>query len=214
MKKVLISLGIVGILLFGACDGKKTENGNGEGTDSVETNAPTKTSEMIPAGDTEMEADGVETAPAEEWTEEAVAKQIKKVYAEVSKAYAPSADGMENNTDLDAMFCTKDFNLLQQQIRAINAKKSSERRFEREDLRWTYGMDVPVTPKNIKVELLTGNTAVASFELSSGEQWMYTKLTLDWEDGQWKIRSWSEVGDDTSDLIDEMFEYVEANSKH
>jgi hypothetical protein len=97
-------------------------------------------------------------------------------------------------------------------VRAINAKKTSGKRFEREDIRWTYGMDVPVTPQNIKVELMTGNIAEATFELHSGEQWMYTKLTLDWEGNQWKIRSWNEVGDDNNDLLDEMHKYVEENS--
>jgi hypothetical protein len=119
---------------------------------------------------------------------------------------------MENNTDLDGMFCTQSFNELQRQIRVINAKKKADsRRFENEQIRWTYGMDTPVIPKNIKVELMTGNIAEATFELHSGEQWMYTKLTLDWEDNQWKIRSWNEVGDDNNDLFEEMSKFVEEN---
>ena len=162
--------------------------------------------------DSDLSANGVEVAPDDQWSEEAVARQIKKIYAEVSKAYALSQDGLENNIDLDGMFCTKDFNDLQRQIRIINTKKTSGKRFEREDIRWTYGLDVPVTPQNIKVELVTGNMAEATFELSSGEQWMHTKLTLDWEDNQWKIRSWNEVGDNSSDHITEMDKYVSANS--
>ncbi len=183
-----------------------------ENIDSVETNALIEAPETNTADESGMQADGVEVAPADQWTEDAVAQQIKKIYAEVSKAYAPSKDGMENNTDLDAMFCTQGFNDVQRQVRVINTKKTSDKRFEREDIRWTYGMDVPVTPQNIKVELTTGNTAEATFELHSGEQWMYTKLTLDWEGNQWKIRSWNEVGDDNNDLLDAMYKYVEENS--
>jgi hypothetical protein len=162
--------------------------------------------------DPDMIADGVDVAPDDQWTEEAVARQIKKIYAEVSKAFASSQGGLENSAELDSRFCTEDFNDLQRQIRIINAKKKSDKRFERDDIRWTYGMDVPVTPQNIQVELLTGNTAEATFELHSGEQWLQTKITLDWEDNQWKIRSWNEVGDNSSDLFDEMYKYVEANS--
>ena len=180
------------LLTAGCNQGKMTDTNTGD-TDS--------------AGTAEV-ADGVDVAPDDQWTEEAVAQQIRTIYAEVSRAYAPKKDETENNTDLDAMFCTREFNDVQRQVRAINAKKTTNRRFEREDIRWTYGMDLPVTPQNIKVELLTGNIAEATFELRSGEQWMYTKLTLDWEDNQWKIRSWNEVGDDNSDLLQEMNEYV------
>ena len=197
------------MMLITSCNLGNKPDADAENTDSLSANTDTPTASDDPA----MEADGVNVAPEDQWTEEAVTRQLKKIYAEVSKAYASSGDGMENNTDLDGMFCTKDFNELQRQIRVINAKKKADdRRFENEQIRWTYGMDVPVTPQNIKVELLTGNMAEATFELHSGEQWMYTKLTFDWEDNQWKIRSWSEVGDDNNDLFDEMSKYVEANS--
>ena len=197
------------MMLITSCNLGNKPDADAENTDSLSANTDTPTASDDPA----MVADGVNVAPEDQWTEEAVTRQLKKIYAEVSKTYASSGEGMENNTDLDGMFCTKDFNELQRQIRVINAKKKADdRRFENEQIRWTYGMDVPVTPQNIKVELLTGNMAEATFELHSGEQWMYTKLTFDWEDNQWKIRSWSEVGDDNNDLIDEMSKYVEANS--
>ena len=209
MKKLTFI--IIAALGLTAC-GNKT-NGNSDSNDSTAIDSTmTKTASLATSDADELVADGVDVAPADQWTEEAVAQQIKTIYAEVSKTYAPSKDGMENNTDLDAMFCTQGFNDVQRQVRAINAKKTSGKRFEREDIRWTYGMDVPVTPQNIKVELMTGNIAEATFELHSGEQWMYTKLTLDWEGNQWKIRSWNEVGDDNNDLLDEMHKYVEENS--
>lgn len=209
MKKMTFIVMTASMMLITSCNLGNKPDADAENTDSLSANTDTPTASDDPA----MEADGVDVAPEDQWTEEAVTRQLKKIYAEVSKAYASSGDGMENNTDLDGMFCTKGFNELQRQIRVINAKKKADdRRFENEQIRWTYGMDVPVTPQNIKVELLTGNMAEATFELHSGEQWMYTKLTFDWEDNQWKIRSWSEVGDDNNDLIDEMSKYVEANS--
>lgn len=209
MKKMTFIVMTASMMLITSCNLGNKPDADAENTDSLSANTDTPTASDDPA----MVADGVNVAPEDQWTEEAVTRQLKKIYAEVSKTYASSGEGMENNTDLDGMFCTKDFNELQRQIRVINAKKKADdRRFENEQIRWTYGMDVPVTPQNIKVELLTGNMAEATFELHSGEQWMYTKLTFDWEDNQWKIRSWSEVGDDNNDLFDEMSKYVEANS--
>jgi len=205
MKKfTLIMMAALGLA---AC-GNKTDNSNADSTDST-----TIESVKLVTDSSDQEADGVDVAPADQWTEEAVAQQIQKIYAEVSRVYAPKAGGTEDNTDLDAMFCVQEFNEIQRQVRVINAKKNADdRRFENEQMRWTYGMDLPVTPQNIKVELMTGNIAEATFELHSGEQWMYTKLTLDWEDNQWKIRSWNEVGDDNNDLLDAMTNFVQANS--
>lgn len=209
MKKLTYILVAASLMLKTSCTFNiKTETT----TDSIDSFLEDSVFDEDFFDEPDLSADGVEVAPNDQWTEEAVTRQIKKIYAEVSKAYAPSKDGLENNTDLDGMFCTEGFNDLQCQIRVINAKKKSGKRFEREDIRWTYGMDVPVTPQNIKVELVTGNIAEATFELSSGEQWMHTKLTLDWEDNQWKIRSWNEVGDNSSDLITEMDKYVRENS--
>ena len=204
MKTLTYILVAASIMLTTSCNlGNKAD---AENTDSLKADTLMESTEVT--DEPEMLADGVDVAPEDQWTEEAVEKQLKKIYAEVSKAYA---SGKESNTDLDGMFCTADFNELQRQVRVINAKKSSNKLFENEQIRWTYGLDLPVTPKNIKVNLLTGNIAEATFELSSGEQWMYTKLTLDWEDNQWKIRTWNEVGDNSSDLYDEMYKYVEAN---
>ncbi|MBO7579974.1 MAG: hypothetical protein J6T38_00415 [Bacteroidaceae bacterium] len=204
MKTLTYILVAASIMLTTSCNlGNKAD---AENTNSLKADTLMESTEVT--DEPEMLADGVDVAPEDQWTEEAVEKQLKKIYTEVSKAYA---SGKESNTDLDGMFCTTDFNELQRQVRVINAKKSSNKLFENEQIRWTYGLDLPVTPKNIKVNLLTGNIAEATFELSSGEQWMYTKLTLDREDNQWKIRTWNEVGDNSSDLYDEMYKYVEAN---
>lgn len=209
MKKT--ALIIIAALGLAAC-GNKT-NGNSDSTDSTATDSILAETASLAADDAEgLVADDVDVAPVDQWTEEAVEQQLKKIYAEVTRVYAPKADGKEDYPDLDTRFCTAAFNQVLQQVRAINVKKTSGKRFENDLFRWTYGLDLPITPKNIKVELMTGNIAEATFELTSGEQWMYTKLTLDWEDNQWKIRSWNEVGDDNNDLYDEMLRYVDANS--
>lgn len=151
-------------------------------------------------------------APNDQWTEEAVEKQLKAIYTEVSRAFAPSADGLENNIDLDAMFCTQYWNETLQEVRAINARKRpDDRQLENEQIRWTYGMDAPVKPVHIKVELLTGNTATATFDLQSGEFWMHTVLGFEWENGQWRINDWEEVGDNSQSLLGEMMRFVDKN---
>ena len=170
-----------------------TENATGIHQDSLLADAPT------------------DIAPDDQWTEEAVAQQVRKIYAEVNKAFAPSEDGLESNIDLDALFCTQYWNETLNQVRAINAQKPyEEQSFANEEMRWTYGLGTPLTPKNIKVELLTGNMATAAFELSCGSQWMHTVLALDWEDGQWRINDWQEVGDSSQGLLESMQQYINA----
>ena len=206
MRKPLFTiLAVLAVLSMASC-GNKTGNSNEVKADSLADSLafhPTDT----------MQADGPEgIAPDDQWTEEAVAAQIKKIYADVSRAFTPSEDGLENNIDLDAMYCTQYWNETLQQVRAINAKKPlDQQRFYNDEIRWTYGLGTPLTPKNIKVELTTGNMATATFDLACGEQWMHTVLALDWEGDQWRINSWEEVGDNSQDLLIEMLEYVEKN---
>ena len=207
MKTMTYMMMAASIVLATSCNFGKAE-GDATNNDSVQTDLLTDSISVVESDATEMQADGVDTAPEDQWTEEAVEQQLKKIYAEVSKAFA---SGQTSNPDLDAKFCTAEFNNVQRQVRAINARKSSNKRFDNDLFRWTYGLDLPVTPKNIKVNLLTGNIAEATFELTSGEQWLYTKLTLDFEGNQWKIRSWNTVGDTNSDLLDDMCKYVGTN---
>lgn len=206
MKKFTYTLVAAALMLTTSCTfSLKSETT----TDSIDAFLEDSLFDEEEYDDSDLSVSGVDMAPDDQWTEEAVEKQLRTIYAEVSKGFA---SGQTSSPDMDAKFCTGSFNELQRQIRVINAKKTSGKRFENDNIRWTYGMDVPVTPQNIHVTLLTGNIAEATFELTSGEQWLHTKLTLDWEDNQWKIRSWNEVGDNSSDLIDEMSQYVAANS--
>ncbi len=207
MRKLTYFFVAATIMLTTSCNLGNKADADAENTDSLKADTLVESAEVT--DESEMQADGVDTAPEDQWTEEAVEQQLQKIYAEVSKAFA---SGKESNPELDAKFCTAEFNNVQRQVRAINAKKTSNKRFENDLFRWTYGLDLPVTPQNIKVNLLTGNIAEATFELASGEQWLYTKLTLDFEGGQWKIRSWNTVGDTNSDLLDDMCKYVGANS--
>lgn len=201
-KQLFTTLAALAVLSMTAC-GNKTSNSNME-ADTL-SSAPTDTF----TADTSTAMD---VAPNDQWTEEAVATQIKKIYADVSLAFTPSKDGLENNIDLDGMYCTKYWNETLHQVRAVNAGKPLDQQsFNNDEMRWTYGLGTPLTPKNIKVELLTGNMATATFELACGEQWLHTVLGLDWEDNQWRINNWEEVGDNNQSLLSEMEKYVEEN---
>ena len=89
MRKPLFTiLAVLAVLSMASC-GNKTGNSNEVKTDSLTDSIafhPTDT----------MQADGPEgIAPDDQWTEEAVAAQIKKIYADVSRAFTPSEDGVE-----------------------------------------------------------------------------------------------------------------------
>lgn len=201
-KQFFTILTALAVLSLTACS-NKTGNGNDE-ADTL-TYAPIDTFTADPLTD-------IDVAPDDQWTEEAVTAQIKRIYADVSTAFSSSKDETENNIDLDGMYCTKYWNETLRQVRAINAGKPlDQQRFYNDEIRWTYGLGTPLTPKNIKVELLTGNMATATFELACGEQWMHTVLGLDWEDNQWRINTWEEVGDNSQSLLSEMEKYVEKN---
>ena len=207
MKQLFFLLLTMALLSLTAC-GNKTGNGRDAEADSLAADS----SINIASSDT-MQADGPEgLAPDDQWTEEAVAEQIKKIYADVSLAFTPSKDGLENNIDLDAMYCTKYWNETLRQVRVANVGKPlDQQRFYNDEIRWTYGLGTPVVAKDIKVELNTGNMATATFNLACGEQWMHTVLALDWENDQWRINNWEEVGDNSQSLLSDMLEYVEKN---
>ena len=51
--------------------------------------------------------------------------------------------------------------------------------------------------------------AEATFNLAHGDEWMHTKLSLVYENHQWRIDDWLEVGDNGQSLLEDMEEYVE-----
>ena len=61
-----------------------------------------------------------------------------------------------------------------------------------EDFHWTGGLRTPVEVKDMKVELLTGNMAEAEFSLEDKtlDMTMKVVLSLDYEQGEWRINNW------------------------
>ena len=136
-------------------------------------------------------ADGVDAAPDEDWTEEAVAKQIRKYFDAVNKTF-DEGSGL-NPFDLDKNYYTAYWNEIYE---AVNEKEatvdSAEKRFFVDDFHWTGGLETPLEVKNIKVELLTGNMAEAEFILVEKVHNFSMKaiLALDYEQGEWRINNW------------------------
>ena len=136
-------------------------------------------------------ADGVDAAPDEDWTEEAVAKQVMKYFDAVNKTFA-GGSGIDP-FDLDKNYYTAYWNEIYE---AVNEKEatvdSAEKRFFVDDFHWTGGLRTPVEVKDMKVELLTGNMAEAEFSLEDKtlDMTMKVVLSLDYEQGEWRINNW------------------------
>ena len=158
----------------------------------------------------EAQPDGVSAAPEEDWTEEAVAKQIRKYFDAVNETFKEGS-GL-NPFDLDKNYYTAYWNEIYD---AVNEKEGNvatvEQRFFIDDFHWTAGMATPVEAKNIKVELLTGDMAEAAFTLVEKVHGLSQKiiLTLDYERGTWRINNWLEKSNDiSSSLLVRMEKYV------
>ena len=209
-KLFLFAIAALSVCVMASC-GKKSSKDKDEKDDTELVENEEEDEEELDAD--EEVADGVEVAPEEDWTAEAVADVIRKAYADASLLYAPSEDGMEANIDVFGMYCAESFNELLRKVRAIDAQQSdpADRFFQDENLTWNYWGEGSVEPKYIEVRLNTGNMAQATFRLTHGEEWLQTEVTLFYENGQWRIDDWVLVGDNAVSLAERMYEYVEQN---
>ena len=206
----MFAIAALSVCVMASCDKKSSKDKN-EKDDTELVEDEDEDDEELEAD--EEVADGVDVAPEEEWTEEAVADVIRKAYADASLLYAPSEDGLEANIDVFGMYCTEDFNELLRKVRVIDAQQDDpgECFFQDESLTWNYWGVGSVEPKNIEVQLTTGNMAQATFQLTHGEEWLQTEVSLFYENGQWRIDDWVQVGDNAVSLAERMYEYVEQN---
>jgi len=150
----------------------------------------------------EVQPEGVVTAPENDWTEEAVARQIRKYFDAVNKTFAEGSN--LSPFDLDKEFYSAHWNEVYDAVNEKEGKVSSvEERFFVDDYHWTAGMEAPVEPKDIKVELLTGDMAEAVFTLVDKIHGHSQKaiLSLDYERGAWRISNWLEQSHNPSESI-------------
>lgn len=158
-----------------------------------------KSEEAARAEDQEAQPAGVMAAPENDWSEAAVASQIRTYFDAVNKTFEEGS-GL-NPFDLDKQFYSAYWNEIYE---AVNEKESNvtsaEQRFFIDDNHWTAGMETPVEVKGIKVELLTGDMAEAVFTLVDKRHGLSQKaiLTLDYERGKWRISNWLQKSHDPS----------------
>lgn len=158
----------------------------------------------------DVQPEGVVVAPEEEWTEEAVANQVRKYFDAVNATFAEGSD--LNPFDLDKYYYSAHWNEVYD---AVNVKEGQvetvEQRFFIDDNHWTAGMDTPLEARDIRVELLTGDMAEAVFTLVAKEHGLSRKviLSLDYERGMWRISDWLEKSHDPSgSLLVRMENYI------
>ncbi len=157
-----------------------------------------------------VQPEGVVVAPEEDWTEEAVANQVRKYFDAVNATFAEGSD--LNPFDLDKNYYSAHWNEVYD---AVNVKEGQvetvEQRFFIDDNHWTAGMDTPLEVRDIRVELLTGDMAEAVFTLVAKEHGLSRKviLSLDYERGMWRISDWLEKSHDPSgSLLVRMENYI------
>ncbi len=158
----------------------------------------------------DVQPEGVVVAPEEDWTEEAVANQVRKYFDAVNATFAEGSD--LNPFDLDKNYYSAHWNEVYD---AVNVKEGQvetvEQRFFIDDNHWTAGMATPLEVKDIRVELLTGDMAEAVFTLVAKEHGLSRKviLSLDYERGMWRISDWLEKSHDPSgSLLVRMENYI------
>ena len=162
------------------------------------------------APEDDVQPEGVVVAPEEDWTEEAVANQVRKYFDAVNATFAEGSD--LNPFDLDKNYYSAHWNEVYD---AVNVKEGQvetvEQRFFIDDNHWTAGMDTPLEVRDIRVELLTGDMAEAVFTLVAKEHGLSRKviLSLDYERGMWRISDWLEKSHDPSgSLLVRMENYI------
>ena len=159
---------------------------------------------------TESQADGVDAAPEDDWTEEAVARQIQKYFEDVNKTFAEGS-GM-NPFDLDKKYYSAYWNEVYEAVcEKESYAETAEKRFFIDDNPWTAGIEAPVEARNINVQLLTGTMPEAVYTLAEKNHGFSQKaiLTLDYERGVWRISNWLEKNHDpAASILVKMEKYI------
>ncbi|MBE6258059.1 MAG: hypothetical protein E7103_08890 [Prevotella sp.] len=150
-------------------------------------------------------------APDEDWTEEAVARQIKKYIQAFNETFAEGS-GL-SPFDLDKKYYTQYWNEVYNKVNEKDGKQPSvETCFFIDDNHWTGGLETPLMVQNIKVELTTGTTAEAVVTLKETEGGFSSKeiLLLEYEKSEWRIHDWLEKSHDaTGSILSNMEKYIE-----
>ncbi len=172
---------------FAAC-GNKT-NGGADGADSLSNDTINK-AEALGA-----QADGVEAAPADLWTEDAVKLHVRQMYDRLNELVNTASF---NLNQMDEEFCTGYYLSVKHNIALHDANAKGDMRFYGDEggYRWWVGVGAPLKIASLEAELLTGNQAraVVSFKIDPkfiDEQKGHDTMTLElWmENGRWRVNN-------------------------
>jgi len=139
------------------------------------------------------QADGVEAAPDDLWTEDAVKAGVKKMYDMLNLMYREDRINLKM---MDENFCTGYYIALAHAIAEYDKNAKGDMRFfgDEEGYRWLTDLSAPLTIEKITAELLTGNMARAQVKFKTNDEDEKGAITLDlWmENGQWRVNNFLE----------------------
>ena len=188
-------LGIAAMSVFvmmscGSKDGSK-ENKTEEGTEQVAENEDDEYAD--------------EDAPK---TEEGVIAMLEEAYSDANIISQPE-DEMEPNIDLFALYCSKEINEKMEQIREIEVSTGEKFDAIPDELgMFIYWEGATVTLNDMDVDV-DGDTATATYNVSNGSDELITVVDLIYEDGQWHIDNWQQIGMLALDVKERMDEFIE-----
>ncbi len=191
-KLFLMVIAAVSVLVMASC-GQKGSNDN-------------SSADQVTAEDEELDEDD---APAPK-TEEGVIAMLQSVYTDANLVSQPE-DDMEVNLDLFGMYCSRDFNEKVHQIRSIESRTGNHFEVIPDELGmfiYWEGQTVSISDIDVAVD---GNEASATYNLSNGEDEMMTAIELVYENGQWRIDDWEQIGMLSVNIKAMMDEFIEEN---
>ena len=196
-KLFVFAIAALSVCVMASC-GKK---------DSSKENAEKANTENVESEPEETDEEDV--APK---TEEGVIAMLQEAYADANLVSQPE-DDMEPNIDLFGEYCSKSFNEKLNRIREIDADKEWGAKYEllKDELgQFIYWEGSTVEMKDIDVTI-DGDTANATYLLTNGEDELMTEVELVYEDGQWHINNWLQIGMMALDVQENMDEYIQEN---
>lgn len=175
------------------------------------SSAPSNDTTLVAQDSLALQNDRVDTAPDNQMTDEYIAQWVERVYQKVNEVWSRQEVHQE---ELDTAFFAKSYLDLKLQVFKLEDGKNFDDLFFIEYMPFTQGLRVPIKVSNVKPEILTGNIAGVSFDISDDDgnkasMWWH----LDYTDGQWRIDDYKNDPDDKVGIADKMYEYIQANSK-
>ncbi len=200
MRKSLFVFGIaaLSVCMMVACGSK----GGSNDKEKADT-------EQVAEESDDEETDDEAAAPK---TEAGVLAMLQEAYSDANLVAKPE-DGMEPNIDLNAMYCSKAYNEKVEKIRAIDAKRTDNQcvhLLNPETLNWIYWEGQTVEMINARADV-EGDTADAWYYLTNGENAILTNVQLVYEDGQWRINDFVQIGQLIINMMESMDEYIAEN---